>query len=85
MDEALTVAGRCERARAAMQLHVGSTQVPQNQNQVAMVYSDNTEVKLLQAEEQLTLTVNELKNDVRQLQDFLQNVWSSGRETEILQ
>lgn len=69
MDEALIVAGRCEWAHAAIQLHIGSAQAPQNQNQVAMVHSDNTEVKLLQAVEQLTLTVNELKNDVRQLQD----------------
>lgn len=69
IDEALIVACRCERARAAMQLHVGSNQVPQTQTQVAMVQSDHSDGKLLRAVEQLTLTVNELKNDVRQLQD----------------
>lgn len=69
MDQALIVACRCERARAAMQLHAGSTQSTQNQNQVAAVQSHHTEGKLLQAVEQLTITVNELKNDVRQLQE----------------
>lgn len=61
IDKALIVACRCERAHAAMQLHVGSTQVPQTQTQVAMVQSDHNDQKLLRAVEQLTLTVNELK------------------------
>lgn len=69
IDEALIVACRCERACAAMQLHVGSTQMPQTQTQVAMVQSDHNDGEITQGSGTVTLTVNELKNDVRQLQD----------------
>lgn len=69
IDEAFIVACRCERAHAAMQLHVGSTQVPQTQTQVAMVQSDHNDGEITQGSGTVTLTVQELKNDVRQLQD----------------
>lgn len=69
MDEALKVASRCERARAALQLSSTSPPPPKTTDKVAMIRSQSTEDRLLKAVDQLTLTVNSLKSDVQQLQE----------------
>lgn len=79
-SEALLVASRCERARAALQLHAENPSVAPAPDQVAMVHSNDTDEKFLHALELLTLTVNGLMNEVRQLQGEKQNlthVWAS--------
>lgn len=71
MEAALQVASRCERARIALQLNSKSPPPPtaSTPEKVAMVRSQPTEDRLLQAVEQLTLTVSSLKSDVQQLRE----------------
>ncbi|KAL3976326.1 ubiquitin carboxyl-terminal hydrolase 36/42 [Sarotherodon galilaeus] len=66
---ALRIANRCERARAALQLTAaGSSHIPSSE-QVAMIRPQPTDAKLLQAVEELKLTVTSLKHEVQQLRE----------------
>ncbi|KAK7909592.1 hypothetical protein WMY93_014276 [Mugilogobius chulae] len=68
IEGALRIASRCERARVALQLN--STEhmhKAASVEQVAMVRPRPSEDQLLQAVEQLTLTVDNLRHEVHQL------------------
>ncbi|KAK2920502.1 hypothetical protein Q8A73_002706 [Channa argus] len=69
LDDALRIASRCERARAA--LHLTSTRSSHSppSEQVAMIRPKPSEEKLLQAVEELTLKVTSLRNEVQQLHE----------------
>ncbi|XP_019210058.2 uncharacterized protein LOC109199182 [Oreochromis niloticus] len=83
LDGALRIASRCERARAALQLTAaGSSPIPSSE-QVAMIRPQPTDAKLLQAVEELTLTVTSLKHEVQQLrekQSYLAQRLDSSRD-----
>ncbi|CAI5686402.1 unnamed protein product [Oreochromis niloticus] len=83
LDGALRIASRCERARAALQLTAaGSSPIPSSE-QVAMIRPQPTDAKLLQAVEELTLTVTSLKHEVQQLrekQSYLAQCLDSSRD-----
>lgn len=83
LDGALRIASRCERARAALQLTAaGSSHIPSSE-QVAMIRPQPTDAKLLQAVEELTLTVTSLKHEVQQLrekQSYLAQRLDSSRD-----
>ncbi|XP_019746209.1 uncharacterized protein LOC109528270 [Hippocampus comes] len=76
LAEALVVAGRCERARAALNLQASYPPM-QTKDQVSMTCPDAASDKLLKAIEQLTLKMNNLQSDVRQLQE--ENTYLSQR------
>lgn len=68
IEDALLIASRCERARVALQLNsTEHTHKVTSVDQVAMVRPKPSEDKLLQAVEQLTLTVDSLRHEVHQL------------------
>ena len=69
LEEALCIASRCERARAALQLTTVGSPHTQSSEQVAMVRPKPTDDKLLYAVEQLTLTFNSLKSEVHLLRE----------------
>lgn len=69
LGDAVRIASRCERARAALQLTAAGSIHAQPSEQVAMVRPKPTDEKLLQAVEQLTLTVHSLKYEVEQLRE----------------
>uniref|UniRef100_A0AAV2IXX9 Gag protein n=1 Tax=Knipowitschia caucasica TaxID=637954 RepID=A0AAV2IXX9_KNICA len=70
IEEALRVASRCERARVALQLNSTDHACRvTSADQVAMVRPRPSEDKLLQAVEQLTLTVDGLRQEVHQLHE----------------
>lgn len=76
LEEALTIASRCERAREALTLNTtrstpqASTPQSAGDSQVAMVGArDNSDPQLLNAIETLTLKVDNLQSDVRQLKE----------------
>ena len=69
LDDALLIASRCERARAALQLTTAGSPYTLPSEQVAMVRPNPVNDKLLQAVEQLTLTVTNLKHEVQHLQE----------------
>ena len=69
LEEALRIASRCERARAALQLTTVGTPHTQSSEQVAMVRPEPTDDKLLRAVELLTLTVNSLQSEVHLLRE----------------
>lgn len=69
LGEAVRIASRCERARAALQLTTVGSPHTQSSEQVAMVRPRPPDDKLLHAVEQLTLTVNSLKSEVQQLRE----------------
>ncbi|XP_051902239.1 uncharacterized protein LOC127587812 [Hippocampus zosterae] len=68
LDEALVVAGRCERARAALNLHASYPPM-RTMGQVSVTCSDTASIKLLEAMERLTVKVSGLQSDVHQLQE----------------
>ncbi|KAK2899729.1 hypothetical protein Q8A73_012858 [Channa argus] len=69
LDDALRIASRCERAGAALHLASTGSSHPPPSEQVAMTRPKPLEEKLLQAVEQLTLTVTSLRNEVQQLHE----------------
>lgn len=69
LEDALRIASRCERARAALQLTTVGSPHSQSSEQVAMVRPKSTDDKLLHAVEQLTLTVNSLQSEVHLLRE----------------
>lgn len=69
LEDAVRIASRCERARAALQMTAaGSPHIPPP-DQVAMIRPQPADDRLLQAVEQLTLTVTSLKHEVQQLHE----------------
>lgn len=69
LEDALRIASRCERARAALQMTTLGFPHTQPTEQVAMIRPKPSDDKLLHAIEQLTLTVANLKHEVQQLQE----------------
>lgn len=69
LEDAVRIASRCERARAALQLTTAASPCTQPSEQVAMIRPKPSDDKLLQAVEQLTLTVTSLKHEVQQLHE----------------
>lgn len=69
LEEALRIASRCERARAALQLTTAGSPHTQPSEQVAMIRPKPNDDRLIQAVEQLTLTVTSLKHEVQQLHE----------------
>lgn len=69
LDDAALIAGCCERARAALHLTSAGSPYTVPSEQAAMVRPDPVNDRLLQAVEQLTLTVTNLKHEVQHLQE----------------
>lgn len=69
LDNAVLIAGCCERARAALNLTTAGSPYTVPSEQAAMVRPDPANDKFLQAVEQLTLTVTNLKHEVQHLQE----------------